>query len=287
MISFSAPAKIHLLGEHSVVYGKPAILSAINLRVTVSIAPGTGKLPQYLKPIEEIIKKKFKLKNLLPYQVKIDSQVPIGYGLGSSAAISAAYIAALLSFMKIKWDLGLVNELTFEAEKIFHGNPSGGDNTTVVFGGLLLFKKGALFTPLPFKIHKNINKFFLIDSGKPVETTREMVEKVREKRKPERVKFERIFDEQEKLVKELAIALKNGDEEGLIQIIRNGERNLEKIGVVGKKAQEIIRSVEKSGGAAKTLGGGGFKEGSGMILCYHKNLMVTKITIGEAGLRKE
>lgn len=280
MIKFSAPAKIHFLGEHSVVYGKPAILAAVNLRLTVTIIP-SGDLPDFLKPVEKIIKSKFKIP---PHGIKIDSQIPIGAGLGSSAAISATYIAAALTYAKIKWDLNLINELAYEAEKVFHGTPSGGDNTTVVFGGLIWYRKELdflkTFSPLLFKIHKNIKNFFLIDSGKPIETTKQMIEKA----KP---KIKNILDHQEQLVKELALALKNGDEDELIRIIRTGERNLESIGVVGKKAKKIISEVEKSGGAAKILGGGGFKEGSGMILCYNTKLKGLKITIGEQGLRKE
>lgn len=276
MIKFSAPGKIHLLGEHSVVYGKPAILAAINLRVAISITKGINKLPQSLKPVEKIIKDRFQLKTLPPYLIKIDSQIPIGAGLGSSASISAVYIAALLSFLKIKWDLKLINDLAFEAEKVFHGNPSGGDNTTVVHGGLIWFEKGKTFIPLFSKI----KDFFLIDSGKPIETTKQMIEIA----KP---KIKSILDSQEQLVKKLAIALRTGDEDKLIQIIRAGEENLEKIGVVGRKAKKIIREVEKSGGAAKILGGGGFKEGSGMILCYHGDNQGEEITIGTEGLRRE
>ena len=37
MIKFSAPGKIHLLGEHAVVYGKPAILATLNLRIFVTV----------------------------------------------------------------------------------------------------------------------------------------------------------------------------------------------------------------------------------------------------------
>lgn len=272
MIKFSAPAKIHFLGEHSVVYGKPAILAAINLRLTVTIIP-SGRLPDFLKPVEKIVKKKFKIP---PHGIKIDSKIPIGAGLGSSAAISAAYIAAVLTYAKIKWDLSLINELAYEAEKIFHGNPSGGDNTTVVYGGLIWFEKGKSFIPLPYKI----NNFFLIDSGKPIETTKQMIEIAKSK-------INNILDKQEELVKELALALKNVDEEKLMQVIKSGERNLEKIGVVGKKAKKIIAEVEKSGGAAKILGGGGYKEGSGMILCYNTKLKGLRIAIGAEGLKQE
>ena len=140
-IIVSAPGKIHLLGEHTVVYGKPAILATVNLKVTAAISKGIPNENPLRKIIEKIVKKELCLKQLPPYQIEITSQLPVGVGLGSSAAYCAAYIAALLSFLKVKWDLNLVNNLTFEAEKVFHGNPSGGDNSTVVFGGLIWFRK--------------------------------------------------------------------------------------------------------------------------------------------------
>jgi len=49
--------------------------------------------------------------------------------------------------------------------------------------------------------------------------------------------------------KRLASAIKEGDENTLIDAIRKGERTLEGIGVVSKKAIPIIRAIEKSGGA--------------------------------------
>lgn len=305
MIKVSVPGKIHLLGEHSVVYGKPALLAAINLRIYLTISRENGgyKLSSNIedkliikaqKKLEDIIKKRFG-KKIPPYQLAIRSQLPIGSGLGSSAAFSAAFSAALLSFLKIKWDLSLVNKLAYEGEKIFHGTPSGGDNTTVVFGGLLWFRKETEW----IKIHKNFQQFILINSGKPVESTKEMVEKVKLKVQSAKFKVEKIFNDQEQLTKQLAQVLKDGDEDLLIKIIKDGEKNLEKIGVVGKVAQAIIRQIEKLGGAAKISGAGGVKIGSGMILCYHKNpkkvldfakinnLEAFPIKIGEEGLRRE
>lgn len=305
MITISAPGKIHLLGEHSIVYGKPALLAAINLRIYITISRENGeyKLPSNIdeqqiirvqNTLEDIIKKRFG-KKIPPYQLAIKSQLPIGVGLGSSAAFSACLVAATLSFLKINWDLDLINELAYEAEKVFHGNPSGGDNTTVVFGGLLWFRKE--FERV--KVHKNFKQFILINSGKPVESTKEMVEKVKLKVQSAKFKVEKIFNDQEQLTKQLAQVLKDGDEDLLIKIIKAGEKNLEKLGVVGKVAQAIIRQIEKLGGAAKISGAGGIKKGSGMLLCYHRNPQVIldfasknnleafKIKIGEEGLRVE
>lgn len=292
MIKVSAPGKVHLLGEHSVVYGKPALISAIDLRVTVSISPidhPDDSNDNLKKIIEPIVKNKLSLKKIPPYKLEISSQIPIGSGLGSSAAVSAAYITALLSFLKVKWDLNLINTLAYEAEKVFHGNPSGGDNSTVVHGGLLWFRKETpdlkIIQPLDFTIPKKLSKnFCLINTGKPEETTKQMVEMVRVKREAERGKFQKIFDHQEQLVKELLLAIQTGNEDQLVSIIRAGEKNLETIGVVSPSVKAIIRKIEANGGAAKICGAGGKTKATGILLCYHPNRSVIQKIAKEENL---
>jgi len=313
-IIVSAPGKIHLLGEHAVVYGKPALLAAVNLRITVSISPLNhlnNHHNKLKKIIEPIVKQHLKIKTIPPYRLTISSQIPLGAGLGSSAAISAAYIASLLSFLKVKWDLNLINQLTFEAEKVFHGNPSGGDNSTVVFGGLIWFRKESpdlkIIQPVPFTIPKKIAKnFVLINTGKPKETTKEIIGIVAEKSSLRRqsygasaTKFKKIFDMQEKLVRELLPTIRDGNENQLIQIIRAGERNLETIGVVSPSVKSIIRKIENAGGAAKICGAGGKTKATGVLLAYHKNrkglekiakslnLPFFKVALGVEGLKNE
>lgn len=301
MIKFSAPGKIHLLGEHSVVYGKPALLAAVDLRVSViltsNVHPTRGLVAQrgghsLKKIIEPIVKKHLKLKTIPPYQLTISSQLPIGAGLGSSAAISASYIAALLTFLKIKWDLNLINQLTYEAEKVFHGNPSGADNSTVVFGGLIWFSR-TNFEKLNLNgLGKLTKNFVLINTGTPEQTTKQMVEIAK-------AKVKKILDEQEQLTKELLNVIKIGNQSEMIRIIQAGEKNLESIGVVSKQVAAIIRKVEKIGGAAKISGGGGATGPTGVLLCYHlipsKLIQIAKsykldyykTSLGVGGLRKE
>jgi len=302
-ITFSAPGKVHLLGEHAVVYGKPALLATVGLRVYVTISQGQSIHPLQ-KTIHPIIKKYLRTKAIPPYQVQINSQIPIGAGLGSSAAISAAYIASLLTFLKAKWNLNLINQLTFEAEKVFHGNPSGADPATVIFGGLIWFRKESsdlkLIQQLPFSIPNKLAKnFVLINTGTPKETTKDMVTMVKNlyQKKPSIV--DNFLEKQEQLTKELLEALQLKKEKKLKSVIKMGENNLEKIGVVSKSVLPIIREIESSGGAAKICGGGGKKGPTGILLCYHykpsiiqqiakqNNLEYFKTALGVGGLKRE
>ena len=236
--------------------------------------------------------------------MQINSQIPIGAGLGSSAAISAAYIASLLTFLKAKWNLNLINQLTFEAEKVFHGNPSGADPATVIFGGLIWFRKESsdlkLIQQLPFSIPNKLAKnFVLINTGTPKETTKDMVTMVKNlyQKKPSIV--DNFLEKQEQLTKELLEALQLKKEKKLKSVIKMGENNLEKIGVVSKSVLPIIREIESSGGAAKICGGGGKKGPTGILLCYHykpsiiqqiakqNNLEYFKTALGVGGLKRE
>ncbi len=307
----SAPGKIHLLGEHSVVYGKPALLTTINLRATATVTQHRNPLfeegsieAKFKKIVEPIVQKKLKLKKMPFYELQIASQIPLGSGLGSSATISSAYIGALLTYLRVTWNKDLINELTFQAERVFQGNPSGGDNSTVIYGGLIWFRKETpnlkLIQPLEFSISPKLSKnFILINTGRPQEITAEMVEMVNSKFKVQNSKFQKIFDHQEQLVKELLPVLKDGNEKEFLKIIRMGQKNLETIGVVSKKVLPIIRQIEKIGGAAKISGAGGKADASGILLCYHpnplklislakkNNLDYFKTKLGVEGVRNE
>lgn len=302
-ITVSVPGKVHLLGEHAVVYGKPAILSSIDRRLYVQVRTlsrntfeGTNKLQSpfeivikssagdaVVKKAIEVFKKSFLLKMLPPLEVSITSQIPTGAGLGSSAAVSAGVIGALSKCVKNVWNPARINELAFEVEKATHGNPSGADNTAVVFGGLVWYRREFDFLKsiwsLPMSSYK-IPQFLLIHTGKPKETTKEMVEHVARMSKNNSRVFWKILDDQEIQTKRLLLALRNGDRKDMLLAITEGERNLEKMGVVGNFAQKIIRTVEKSGGAAKVSGAGGREVGSGILLCYHEKLSVIS-KIGE------
>jgi len=304
----SAQGKIHLMGEHAVVYGKPALLSAVNLRTTVSLTENkkfeiiSEEPDEFIRYAIERVCKDFK-KKIPSVRLQVSSTIPTGFHLGSSAAIAVATVGAMYYFFTKKWDLEKINALAYEVEKKMHGNPSGGDNTTVTYGGFVRYQKKSetekIFQKLALVIPKNLNNFFLIDTGRPKENTGQMVALVREKFTHQTEKYNELFNINEQQVDLMTEVLKKGDEKALIDAIRRGEQTLDEMGVVSEKVKPLIRDIEKNRGAAKILGGGGISEGVGFLLCYHSDRKIVEhivskfhystqpIVLGEEGVRLE
>lgn len=348
-LKVSAPGKLHLLGEHSVVYGKPAIIAAVDKKCTVELTPRednkisvysvnfkkeeTTNLETILKKFDQAQKNweaynenndiallksitrdpldypliiigqflnYFKLKSVPGFDLHISSEIPVGAGIGSSAALAVSMIGALSLFTNKPFDKKTINKIAFLAEQKKHGKPSGGDNTTSCFGGLVWFKKDEGLKPLYASLSKRVVKnFYIINTGTPAETTGEMVSLVHDLVQKDPDEAQKIFDDQEKLVNKLLPALKNGNDREIIKIIKKGGRNLEKLGVVSNYAKKIIRAIEKSGGTAKICGGGGKTKSTGILLIYHmdeeklKNLAkksklsYSEVLLGAEGVRTE
>lgn len=269
-VRFSAPGKLIISGEHAVVYGYPALVTAIDKRLS----------------IEEVGER-----------VKIDSDIPIGAGMGSSAAFAVAASAIKVG----KLDLGKINELAYKMEKKHHGNPSGVDNTICTYGGFLWYRKESE----NFKTFRNVipkikfPSIYLLNTGKPAESTKEMVSHVSDILLNRRSHLDIVFKAIEEVTKEF-LSLFIGDKfPDFGELISSNERLLEKLDVVSPSTQKIIHSIEKIGGAAKISGAGGKRDGSGMVIVYHKdpdkllsfakkeNLNLFQVKLGEEGVRIE
>ena len=158
----SAPAKIILFGEHFVVHGTKAILAAIDKRVTVTSAftdnniirvnseLGTLDVP-VSSPYEEV-KSEFRPfvylanemitsnQNVNGLEITINSDIPIGVGLGSSSACCVAATASISGlFKEVSSEENL--KMSIEAEKTIFPDTSGADCTVCTYGGIIEYDK--------------------------------------------------------------------------------------------------------------------------------------------------
>ncbi len=278
-IVYSAPGKVILSGEHAVVYGRPALVCAIDKRLTISITPSKTSAPsnQGMKTVEKGVRDFLKQKKIpvpeLFFSYSVDSQIPIGRGLGSSAAFSAAASAALLElYTGQEWSLEEINNCAYKIEQVFHKNPSGVDNTAAVFGGLIYFRKefeflktiSSLSLKIPSSIEQNL---FLIDSGKPEETTAQMVENVGKLYNRKGLLIDKTLRNIEKITKRIVVSFAKEDTVFFRKSIEDNQKELEKLGVVSGKTKSLLKHLQPFG-VGKVTGAGGTLGASGFLLFY-------------------
>ncbi|MCL1871908.1 MAG: mevalonate kinase [Promicromonosporaceae bacterium] len=150
----SAHAKAILLGEHSVVYGAPAIalpVPALTVGAAAQRVAGSGRLstalydgPAATAPAavgSTVAAVRATLAalgdtaagaGLDDVDVRVDSAIPAGRGLGSSAAVAAAVADAVANAFGRPLDAAQRHHVIMESERIAHGTPSGLDARTVV-----------------------------------------------------------------------------------------------------------------------------------------------------------
>ncbi|WP_297062570.1 mevalonate kinase [Thermococcus sp.] len=286
----SAPAKIILFGEHSVVYGKPAIAAAINLRTYVKAefndsgrikieahdikTPGLivsfseneiyfesdyGKAAEVLSYVRQAIElvKEEADKNGRGITVSITSQIPVGAGLGSSAAVAVATIGAVSKLLGLELTNEEVGKLGHRVELLVQGASSGIDPTVSAIGGFIHYEKGN-FEHLPF-MELPIVVGYTGSSG----STKELVAMVRRTYEEIPEIVEPILVSMGKVVeKAREVLLSDLDDEtrfktlGKLMNVNHGL--LDALGVSTKKLSELVYAARTAGAlGAKITGAGG------------------------------
>ncbi|MFC1625120.1 mevalonate kinase [Patescibacteria group bacterium] len=301
-IKVSAPGKIILSGEHSVVYGYPALLGSTNLRLSLSIFKGerqkSSKLADYA--FDKLLRLN-NINNPESYSFRISSKIPVGSGMGSSAALAVSMAASINILSKKEWNLENINNLAYEIEKKQHGTPSGGDNTVVSFGGFVWYRKEAenlkVFSNI--KPKRNFPQFFIINSGQPKESTKEMVQMVRKKYEKNPQKVEKIFKNMESCSRGFLKFILKEQNIDIGQLLVENQRLLEELGIVSNDTMDLVSQLEKNGANVKVSGAGGKVGGSGILLVYHKdsskletfakskNLDIISVKLGQMGVKKD
>ncbi|HKZ34706.1 MAG TPA: mevalonate kinase [Patescibacteria group bacterium] len=206
-----------------------------------------------------------------PFDLTLTSEIPIGANMGSSAAVAASVITALFAWHGLPFSKDRINSVTYEVEKRQHGSPSGGDNSIVVFGGTIWFRKETetlkIIQPLPFLT--TLPDLYLIDTGTPSQTTGEMVAMVKESYLANPSVLEKIFTEMENHTKKLFTSLDHKDTSKIADIWKAYHRCLVALQVVPTPIQELITALENIGASAKIQGAGArYGSSAGQILVY-------------------
>ena len=267
--------KVILFGEHFVVHGVPGIVSAIDSSTDAEVTKtGKGlvikderkaakgyaeeKRLQQIESIERMLKT-MGLDPKLPLNIWIGGSLPGFSGLGASAASSVAIARAVAEEIGLNLSDKRVNEVAYEAEKAYAGNPSGIDNTAATYGGLLWFKKnmtGGANTIERISIRKPVE--IIIGSTGKVANTKAMVAGVAERKKKNPEKYDPIFKQAENLTLAGRKALERYDLKKVGELMNENHRLLQEIEVSSRELDLLVDIARKNGAfGAKLTGGGG------------------------------
>jgi mevalonate kinase len=258
--------KVILLGEHSVVHGKPALAAGLERGVRVEISrsdrtsmhvepwnvdvtpDGDTELSRALAALIE------SYPSMPPVELKVDVELPAGGGLGCSAAMGVALTRALSSAVDLVENDGRVAERSLAWERVFHGNPSGVDSAISAAGGVALFRRGHAL--MPITLGQTLT--FVVGDSREPSSTKTMVSQVARlyERDPDRIG--KTFDAIESLVRNAQLAIEAGDLRALGQLMGLNHALLSSL-MLSTSALEDMCAAARDAGAegAKLTGAGG------------------------------
>jgi mevalonate kinase len=207
--------------------------------------------------------------------LRVESDLPLGSGFGSSAATAVAVIAGFFAWRSAGVDPGTIERLALEVERRQHGHPSGVDGATILRGGVLWARKlasGGLEIE-PVRVRSSLlSRLRVYDTGMPPEATGAVVAAVRRRREQDPARFEKVLDRIEDATADFRAELEREEEDRdrALHLIRAAQTCLEEIGVVPEAVRDAVRQIESEGGAAKVSGAGSIAgPGAGSLLVYH------------------
>jgi mevalonate kinase len=301
-----APGKIIISGEHAVVYGKPALVMAVDRFAEATIvAQSSDKISfdlidfdqsnsftiralRELKRrlvtnyhmfldgelgIREVLVKPFELFEFVcitlieglhlklegGLRIRLQSDIPIGCGMGSSAATILSVLRVIAGHFSLDFKPKQYYDYSLEAERLQHGNPSGVDPYISLHGGYVRFQNGqAKNLPMPS------TPMYLVHTGLPKSFTGECVAQV-----AHYFKNDKIWDDFEAITLEIEKALLKNDSSEIRRYVRENNLLLSRICVVPARVQNFITEIEKWGGAAKISGAGSISgNNGGMVVIF-------------------
>lgn len=272
--SASAPGKVILFGEHFVVYGTKAILCAINKRIRVTsqviderkikiksdigiveveVDSSSNDSIDLMKPFVYLAihtLKRFKKNGGI--EIKIESEIPPGIGLGSSSASCVAAAASITGLFE-KLPKEDILELAIEAERTIFKNTSGADCSVCTFGGLAEYDIKNGFK----KINTKVDFDLIIANSKQPHLTSKVVEKVSKFKESNKELFASLYKQESELIHNALLALAKNDLLAIGSLMSKNQLLLEQIGVSTDNLDFLVKEAKKRSFGAKITGAGG------------------------------
>ncbi len=273
LFSASAPGKIILMGEHAVVYGRPAIAAPVEQvqavatlampaangefwieaadlgqRRALSLAPDDDPLAQAVR-----LALAFLRRSPPAAELTVRSTIPLAGGLGSGAAVSTAIVRVLAAWAGQTIPTADLSALVYQVERLHHGAPSGIDNTVIAYGQPVWFMAGQALEPFAIP-----HPFWLLIANTGIASpTRLTVGDVRRAWQADPARFEALFDEVGSLVHAGRAALLAGDWQRLGRSMTANHALLGQMGVSSPLLDTLTTAALAAGAFGAKLSGGG------------------------------
>lgn len=259
--------KVILLGEHAVVYGTPALAAGIERGVRAHAGP-SEETTLHVQPWDVTLRPGGKEdlaraltavldahpSELPPLSIHADVALPAGAGLGCSAALGVAVIRAIDQAVGHPSTDAEVAERGLAWERVFHGNPSGVDNTMAAHGGVAVYRRAAPLEPLQVRTPLTL----VIGNSGHASSTKEMVAEVARQRSRDEARFEKTLESITILVRNARLALEDGDLIALGQLMDLNQNLLAGLMLSTTALEEMCGAAREAGATgAKLTGAGG------------------------------
>jgi mevalonate kinase len=244
--SSSAPASLMLMGEHAVLHGKKALACAVDKRITVHarhidsdrvvIKSSLGTYTSSIHDIQPDPRFTFVLASVEGYpqglELEIESEFSHQVGLGSSAAVTVATLAAIHGPALERMQLF---EKSLQVIRRVQKRGSGADVAASVFGQIVLYR----MQPQSIESIKCDLPLTLIYSGSKMPTA-EVIARIEVQRAEKPALFDALFNCMDSLVEEAKEAITTQNLPSLGQLFNMHHGLQEALGTCNKPLAEIV-----------------------------------------------
>lgn len=248
-----AHSKIILMGDHSVVYGYPAIaIPLTNIEIECHIYPAKEQLHfDFYDPLSTAIYTALKHLHCInsPISYTIYSKIPQKRGMGSSAAVSIAAIRAVFDYFGKSIDVKDLEILVNESEIIAHSAPSGLDAKTCLSDKAITFIRNIGFSTLDI----DLDAYLVIADTGIHGNTREAVEKVAQNEETNLPHLAALGD----LTKIVQTAIQEKNSQQIGHAMTQAHEHLRAMGVSIDEVDQLVNLALKNGAIGSKMSGGG------------------------------